>query len=481
MEENLFHNDGNTVSFKWMFPAAILAVFFGWLIAAQGMSLGSVLVIMPFIIGFFILVFYRPKVGLIVFIIYCFFVPDIIKHIEGPPLGLGQDAILVLTWLGIIFYRAKKFRTRHLNNDLVMLSVVWLIITILQIGNTERPSLVGWFYEGRSITFYQVLSIPLAFLVFNKKRDINLFLTLIIFLSVLGAVYGIKQMVIGVDAGENRWLEAGAKKTHILNGKLRIFSFYTEAAQFGASMAHLTVICLILALGPYNFTKKAMFGVAGMLTMYGMLISGTRSAFFVLIGGFFLYLILSKKITILIIGGIVGMLFFGMLKFTTIGSGNAQIVRLRTSVDPNDPSFQVRLANQRILKDFLKSRPFGAGVGVLGTWGVLYNKDKFISTIPPDSLFVKVWAMYGIVGFLIWFGIMVYIVGKMTAIVWDTRDPYMRNKIAALCCGATGMLLCSYGNEVMNQMPSSIIVYVSWVLVWLSPRWDDPLPKSNAA
>jgi hypothetical protein len=81
---------------------------------------------------------------------------------------------------------------------------------------------------------------------------------------------------------------------------------------------------------------------------------------------------------------------------------------------------------------------------------------------------------------LIWFGIMVYIVGKMTGIIWKTRDPVMRNKLAALCCGATGMLLCNYGNEVMNQMPSSIIVYTSWLLIWLSPRWDTPLLKSEA-
>jgi hypothetical protein len=80
--------------------------------------------------------------------------------------------------------------------------------------------------------------------------------------------------------------------------------------------------------------------------------------------------------------------------------------------------------------------------------------------------------MYGIVGFVIWFGLMLYITGKCAGIIWKTRDPILRNKLITLCAGATGILLCSYGNEVMNQMPSAIITYISWAFIWISPRFD---------
>ena len=108
-----------------------------------------------------------------------------------------------------------------------------------------------------------------------------------------------------------------------------------------------------------------------------------------------------------------------------------------------------------------------------------YNSDKFISTIPPDSLFVKIWAMYGIVGFIIWFGIMLYFTGRSAGIIWKTRDPILKNQLSALCGGATGILLASYGNEVLNAMPTSAVVYISWGLIWISPRWDTPLLKTN--
>lgn len=475
MEPNLFYTSNeNKWSNFWIIPAVLLSVFFGWVIAGKGMTVGMLLTVIPFAAGFLTLVFLNPRAGFIFFIIYCFAVPGLGRHIVGPQFGLGQDGMLLLTWLGVIFHRSTKFRFRHLNNDLVWLAVVWFVLTVLQIVNPERPSLAGWFFEMRSVTLYWVLSVPLGFLLFNKKSDIDLFLNIIIIISVAGALYGMKQLYFGTNYMENLWLEAGAKKTHLLFGKLRVFSFYPEAAQFGASQAHLAILCIILATGPHSKIKKIKFLVAGLLLFYGMLISGTRGALFALVGGGFVFLVLSKQVRILLIGGLVGAMFLGILKYTTIGSGNAEIVRLRTSLDPNDASLQTRLINQKILSEFLRTRPFGAGVGVLGTWGLMYNKDKFISTIPPDSYYVKIWAMYGIVGFLIWFGIMMYILGKSAGIIWNTRDPVLRNKLSALCCGGAGILLCSYGNEVMNQMPSSIIVYVSWVLIWMSPRWDIP-------
>ncbi len=479
MEQNQFYSSTppGKASIR-MLASLVLAIFAGWLIT-KGIAIGVLLSLMPFAIGFLVLVFLHPRAGFLVFIIYCFAVPGLGRHIEGPQFGLGQDGMLLLTWLGIIFSRSTRFRYRHLKNDLVWLAVVWFVITVIQIGNPERPSLIGWFYEMRSATLYWVLSVPLAFMVFNKKSDIDLFINIILIISVAGALYGIKQLFLGTNAAEYRWLEAGAKKTHILFGKLRVFSFYTEAGQFGASQAHIAILAIILSVGPHTKFKKMIYLAAGLICFYGMLISGTRGALFALVGGGFLFLALSGKLKVLIIGAIIGMCFLGMLKYTSIGSGNEQIVRLRSSLDPNDPSLMVRLNNQKVLSSYLSSRPFGAGVGTLGMWGMLYNPGGAISSIPPDSLYVKVWAMYGIIGFIIWFGIMLYIVGKAAAIIWKTRDPVLRNKLTALLGGAFGILLCSYGNEVLNQMPSSIIVYVSWALIWMSPRWDTPQHASS--
>ncbi|MFM2359177.1 MAG: hypothetical protein RLY16_1170 [Bacteroidota bacterium] len=476
MEDNLFYDqtsDGWT-RHLWLVPGILVAMYFGWLIAGVGMTIAGLFIALPFIVGFLFLVFYKPRVGFIAFIFYCFLMPTLGKHIAGPQFGLGVDALLILTWLGVIFHRTKRYRFRHLKNDFVMLALVWFFMTVMEIGNPARPNIQGWVQEMRSATLYWILTLPLVVLVFNKKSDIYLFLDIIVLMSLLGALWGIKQLYIGPDAAEQRWLDNGAKKTHVLFGKLRVFSYYSEAAQFGASQAQLAIMCIILAVGPHTKARRIWYGIAGAFIFYGMLISGTRGAMGGLIGGGFMFLVLSKNIRVLMIGGIIGMMFLGVLKYTKIGNDNNQIRRMRSSLDPNDASLQVRLINQRTLKALMHNKPIGYGVGTIGQWGVTYNKHIPIANIPPDSLFVKVWVMYGPIGIIIWLGTLFYITGKSAGIIWKTRDPVLRNSLISLCSGAFGIIVCSYGNEVLNAMPSSCIVYISWGLLSISHRFDTP-------
>src|SRR5690606_31481740 len=103
------------------------------------------------------------------------------------------------------------------------------------------------------------------------------------------------------------------------------------------------------------------------------------------------------------------------------------------------------------------------------------NSDKFLSTIEPDSYWVKVWAMYGIVGFIYWFCMMMYITGKSCGIIWRIEDKKLKVKLIALTSGFFGIFISSYGNEVINALPSSIVCYLSMVLVFMGPRFDRKL------
>ncbi|RZL52600.1 MAG: O-antigen ligase domain-containing protein, partial [Pedobacter sp.] len=106
---------------------------------------------------------------------------------------------------------------------------------------------------------------------------------------------------------------------------------------------------------------------------------------------------------------------------------------------------------------------------------MIYNKTKFLSKIQPDSYWVKVWAMYGIVGFTIWICMMMYILGKCCGIVWRIKDEGLKVKAIALTSGFAGILICSYGNEVINTMPSLIVIYVSIVFVYIMPKLEQEI------
>jgi O-antigen ligase len=247
---------------------------------------------------------------------------------------------------------------------------------------------------------------------------------------------------------------------------------FSDAGQFGASQALMGLVTVILALGPFKMWKKLLLGGIAMTIFYGMLISGTRGALFALVAGVFAALFLSKQTKILIFGGLFALSGLYVLKYTHIGDGNYNIFRMRSALDPEDPSLNVRFNSQRILREYLAAYPFGGGLGVIGSNGHKHNSDKFLSTIEPDSYWVKLWAMYGIVGLIVWMAFNLYILGKCGGIIWMLEDPLLKTKLLALMAGMFGAFISSYGNEVMNALPTSAIYFISCVFIYLSPRLE---------
>lgn len=458
-----------------MFLGILAALFIGFSSFSQGIAFPVFIILLSGFILLQVIYFQNPKSTLYVLVSYCFLFPILAREIGGPlPYGTLIEAFIGFSFI-VAMIRIPLDEWKVIQGDLFYVILIWFIISVLEIANPAGAAVMGWLQEIRSAALYPVLIIPITYLFFNTNKDLDTFLKLIIILSLLACINGIKQLYIGPSPGEQRFLDDGGAITHILFGRLRVFSFYSEAGQFGASQAQFCVICLVLALGPFKWWKKALLLVFAGMMFYGMLISGTRGALFALVVGAFVAIMLSKKIKVIIIGGAFAVCFLCFLKFTSIGSGNYQINRLRTAVDPQDPSLNVRINTQRMLTQYMSTRPFGGGLGVIGAWGEKYNQDKFLSTVPPDSYWVKIWAMYGIVGFTLWFGMMMFILGKCCGIVWKLEDPGLRIKAIALTAGYAGILFCSYGNEVINTMPSSIVVYVSWVFVFISPKLEEQI------
>lgn len=436
----------------------------------MGILVPLAIILFSFASVFFARLFQKPIIGVYATLIFCFVMPAFTLELTGVPLGLGLEALLLCTWVAV-FFNNRKYQWTTLNNDLVVLTVLWFLISVLEVFNPADASIIGWAQELRSAALHPLLIIPLTLLLCNSKKSLNVFLILTIAVSVLGAINGLRQLKLGLTPGERLFVEEMAS-THLIWGKLRVFSFFTDAGQYGASQAHIALVAGLLVFGPYKWWVRATLAVCCILLCIGMLISGTRGALFVLIAGAAVAVFLFKNFKILILGGFLLVAAIGFLKFTNIGSGNYQIYRLRTALDPKDASLNVRFYNQRILADYLKDKPFGGGLGVIGAWGHEYNSDKFLSTIEPDSYWVKVWAMYGIVGFVLWFCMMMYLLGKCGGIAWQIRDPMLRIKVIALVAGAFGVFVASYGNEVINRIPSSILVYMSMAFVYLSPHFD---------
>ena len=437
----------------------------------ETLLIGPVYLLVFFIcIPYLILLFRNPSIGFITIVILCFIGGFISAEIIEIPSLTIIDALLLITFIAC-FYAYSAKNQDLIKNDQVLLLLFWFLFSVLQMANPERPNFYGGLSEIRMTGVYPLLITLIAFMTLKSNRDLRLMLILFLVLSLFACFNGIKQQLFGLSVADQAFLDNGGASTHVLWGRIRYFSFF-DAARFGCLMAQLAVITFVLTFGKFKLWKRAVFMILTILFVYGMLISGTRTALIVIVAGAFFAILVSKNYKIFLLGSLFMILFLCFLKYTHIGSGNYEIYRLRSAVNPEDESLNVRYNSQLLLKEYMASRPFGAGLGVIGYNGHKYNSDKFPSTIEPDSFWVKIWVMYGVVGLILWFGMYMYLFGKCFGIIWNIKDDRLRFKLIALASSSFGIFFCSYGNEIINTIPSLLIVAVSLVFIYRGPYLD---------
>ncbi len=452
------------------------------LTATKGLVAGIGIMVIPFAIIYLGALFVNPRIGVITVLIFNFFVLGIGRYIPMT-WGLLMDGIMVLMYLALFF---KAFRIKvpwnRAASQLTILSSVWFGYAIFQIVNPEAVSIAAWFYAMRGLSLYMWLFIPLVFILFNKPKDLRLFFVIWGVLSLLATAKGMQQLIFGVDPFEQAWLDAGGDVTHILFGKLRIFSFYSDAGQFGAAQGHAGVVFGVLALFAKNRKFQIFCAIVCLAGLLGMMISGTRGAIAVPAAGGMMFIIIRKHMPSIVLGVLAGISIFVFFKYTTIGNDNDQIRRMRTAFDPNDASLQVRLENQAKLKGYLASRPFGGGIGSTGNWGKRFSPNTFLANTATDSWFVAVWADTGIVGLYLHLFILFFVlITGAYNVMYKIRDGWLKGQIAALVCGMFGIMAASYGNGIFGQFPTCILMYAGMVFMFIAPKLDKKIMEEKEA
>lgn len=441
------------------------------------MGIGVLIALVLGIIYLYIL-FTKPILGFYTAIAMCFVLIGLARYAKGLQVGLGLDAILILTYLALFMNRFKeRIDWSPAKKDITFLATLWFGYSLFQLVNPEAHSTAAWF-SGRGVALYMFLLVPLTLLFINTNRKLDFFLYVWGIFSILASLKGIMQLKFGLDSAEQGWLNEGNYKTHILFGKLRVFSFMSDAGQFGGNQAYTAVVATIYSMAQKNKSKKYFFVLVAILAFYGMIISGTRGAISVPLAGFMTFFVLRKNIRVLGYGVALLAVVFIFFKYTNIGQGNDQIRRMRTAFDPNDASLQVRLDNQKLLKKYLASRPFGGGIGHGGVKAQKYLPNAFLSQVATDSWYVLVWVEQGIVGLSLHLFILFYAVIKGSyKVMFRIRDPLLKLKIAALISGMTGVMVASYGNAVLGAMPTGMLVYTSMAIMLNTEVLDTPEEK----
>ncbi len=443
----------------------------------SGISGMAMYLALPFSILFVYLAFSSKMFAFWLLFLINYFVMFLSKEGKMPlPASLPNELIeLILIAIAIIDLRESHFE--NLANLMLVGVLGWCAFCIIEVFNDTCGlglNIEAWFTGVRLMAFQLLYAVIVFALYINTpKRIYQLF-----FAWACCAFFAVfwcwKQKNLGWTAAESNWLYAqGHARQHIVNGIVRYFGTFTDAANFGIHMATAATAFYIIAITNKVRKYKYFFGIAGLLCTWAMFQSGTRTAIFCMIAGFMVFLVLSKSAKIIIPVSIVLGLFLGMLVFTDIGQGNNQIRRMRSAFNKDDASANVRDINKAAISKYMKDAPWGIGIGIYEKNIPAWNKFKIVSQIPPDSEYVFIWVRTGWIG-VSWFLLcnIIMLLGACCTVFFKIRNRSLMGIGAAWCAGFFAIHLGGYANQILMQFPNVVIIYGGLTTVFLLPKLE---------
>jgi len=419
-------------------------------------------------------VYRNPTTSMYLLVFYAFAVFAFSRYIlinDYIKPGTVYDVMLLLAFIiaWLVMGNENKVQWARILDTPFWVLIIWLFYCCFSLVVPGNAGFNVWLL-GVRVHLYMVFSIPLFIMLLNVKSLKTLIILWGIF-SIIMSLKGFAQQNIWLDAADLAFLDGN--EFHMVGGKLRVYGFCSDAGQFGVQQGHAAVIGGLMFLNSRNGKQRLFFLLMALAGLYGMFVSGTRGAIFVIFGSAMAYCFLIRRTKLLILGLVLSGGFYSFMVFTNVGNSVYDIQRMRTAFKPEeDPSYLARKMNQEILKAYLRSRPFGGGIGAMqfGHQGTLLKET------PYDSGYVLTWGDQGIVGLSMYIGMILLFLLKGTLVVWNKiKNEWLRNIVIAMMSGIVGIAVSNYGNPVMLQHPTCVLYFLSVAVIYSAPRIDKSL------
>ena len=395
---------------------------------------------------------------------------------NGIPMSIYNELLeLLLIAIAIIDLR-KTLKFERLGNLMFMMLLVWFIFCTLEILNNTcnlGVDIGGWYTGARMMSIQLIYACVIFTLYLTDPDKLLKYLKLWALFCLFSSFWTWKQQTFGFTDTENIWLQTRGRTTHIINGGtlIRYWSTFSDAANYGCHAAAAALSFFIISITTKIKRDRIFFLVTALLVTKGMFASGTRTAMFCMIGGFMVFLVLSRSIKILIPSAIIGGFLFSLLIFTNIGQGNAQIRRMRSAFDKNDASSNVRATNQAAIKKYLADAPWGIGLGASFDNVPANNKYNKLSKIPPDSEYVFIWVHTGSIGIITFIVLTtIMFLGACWIVMFRLKSSSLIGIGGGLCSAFIAIQLGGYANQVLMQFPNCLVFYGGLTIVYILPH-----------
>lgn len=388
-------------------------------------------------------------------------------------LGLAFGLVAILLMKNLV----QAHEWKRCRNSLTAVWGIWFIYCFLELFN-PNASFEPWSIAMPNYALYPLLCSIIVPIFFTKYRNFQWLLIIWAALTLIAAAKGYWQKNRGFDSAELAWLYyGGGASTHLIYSGIRFFSFFTDAASYGASMGISLVVFGISGIYTKELWIKLLFFIAAIGGGYGLIISGTRSDLAIPFVGLIVFLLLCRNFKMILITGLILISAFIFLKFTTIGNDNRLIRRMRTVFDKEDASWMIRVNNKERIYKLMQDKPFGAGLGLGGGKAKRFTPHAPLAQIPTDSWFIMAYVETGIVGIILYIAVFIFILLKGAMITsYNVINRELQGQLYAIIAAIAGILVTCYANEVLNY-PNGIIIYTLIPFLFIAPYYDKELQQ----
>ncbi len=397
------------------------------------------------------------------------------------PIALVVEVPAYTTLLGLIINKwdIKDTLFNYSKNIVAYSMLGYFIFLCLELFNPEMHSFEGWSIFIRRFLLILV-SFFIALHVFETTRRIVTFFKFWIILALLSGLYACKQQWFGLFDFELNLIQFDSKKLGLLliGGVLRKSSLFSDPATFGITMAASFSLILVLLLSGVTKNMKLKLLLINLVILLGVAYSGTRTAYFIIISGIFLYVLITINQFRTLVFSVIALFAFLLLIYLPIYS-NITINRIRSTFEfSDDASLNVRDRNRSSIQPYIHEHAFGGGLNTCGSIGAKYNPGHILAGFPPDSGYVKAAIETGWVGLFLL--CIIYFITLQYGLVTYFK---CKNKIlkiyvfASVVCIFT-FVIAQYGQEATDQIPGFFLFYSCFAVIIKSRYIDEKLNQT---
>ena len=397
------------------------------------------------------------------------------RHFHLPvPVSLINE-LFELMLIGMVLVDHWRFHLSRLINVMFLCAIVWVMFCCIEIFNDQCGlgiDVYRWYTGARLMSMQILYAFVVTTLFIDTPKKIMTLLFIWAVFIVFAAIWLWKQKNIGLTEAESRFL--WSSPAHIMGGKIRYFSCFTDAANFGIHTAVASAAFLIIAATMKVTRIRIFFAIVGCIGIWAFFGSGTRTAIFCFIATIMVFIVLCKNKKLILSVSAVFLVFLYILIFTNIGDSNQNIRRMRTAFDKEDASLGVREQNKATLRKYMVDAPWGVGIGLENGDVPPFNKFKLITQVPPDSEYVYIWVRTGVVGLTVFCIInAVMFLGACWIVFFRLKNPSIRGVGIAYTAAFIGMHLGGYANQILLQYPNVLIYNGGLATVYLLPHIEN--------